>query len=83
MKTNWITAFGLLAVAVLLFLNVATTFFQPEEARAQSENAIGKYQISAWASPSMGSIQFAGYYVIDTTTGKVVAKHSERLGTGS
>jgi hypothetical protein len=79
MKTNWLTAFGLLAVVILLFLNLATAFFQPGNVFAKNEDDIGRYQISAWASPSKGSIQFAGYYVIDTTSGKMVAKHSERL----
>jgi len=79
MKKNLLTACGLWAVAILLVLNLVTAFFQPGNVFAKTEDAIGRYQISAWASPSKGSIQFAGYYVIDTTTGKMVAKHSERL----
>jgi hypothetical protein len=80
MKKNLFTACGLWAIAILLFMNFLTAFFQPGNVFAQKEDAIGRYQISAWASPSKGSIQFSGYYVIDTTTGKMVAKHSERLG---
>jgi hypothetical protein len=80
MKKNLLTTCGLCAVAILLFLNLLTAFFQPGNVFAQKEDTIGRYQISAWASPSKGSIQFAGYYVLDTATGKMVDKHSERLG---
>jgi hypothetical protein len=82
MKTNWITAFGLLAVAILLFINFVTTFFQPGNVFAENKNDIGRYEISAWASPSKGVKQFSGYYIIDTTTGKVVDKRTERLSVG-
>ena len=79
MKRNVLTTCGVLAITILLMLNLATTIFQPDTVFAENKNAIGRYQVSAWASPSKGAIQFAGYYVIDTTTGKIVEKHSERL----
>jgi len=80
MKKNIVTVCGLWAVAILLVLNLVTAFFQPGNVFAQKEtDVVGRYEISAWASPSKGSIQFAGYYVLDTATGKMVAKHSERL----
>ena len=79
MKKNILITFGLWAVAILLLLNLVTAVLQPVSVFAQNENTIGRYQISAWASPSKGSIQFAGYYVIDTTTGKVINQQTERL----
>lgn len=81
MQKNFMTACALWAIAVLLFLNLASAFFKPSDAGAQHEGAIGRYEISAWALPSRGAIHLAGYYVVDTATGKVVARETERLTT--
>ena len=53
---------GFLAALVLMLLTGAT----------QVPNTAGKYQISAWGASAGDSYRF-GYYVVDTTTGKVVS----------
>ncbi len=82
MKKNLLTTCGFWAIVILLFLNLLTAFFEPGNVCAQKgTDTPGRYQISAWSSPSGGTLHFAGYYVIDTATGKIVDKYSELLST--
>ena len=65
-------------IAVLLFLNFAQGLLASKPVFAVSENnATGRYQISSWAAHGGGLLIHEGYYVLDTTTGKVINSHSE------
>lgn len=78
MKTDLFTKVVLSAIAVLLCLNLLNGLFASRPATAdQTGNTVNRYQISAWAS-SIGTYgHHSGYYVLDTTTGKVVDKHED------
>ena len=77
MKTDLFTKAVLSAIAVLLFLNLVSGVLSSRPATAETSNGISRYQISAWAS-SIGTYgHHSGYYVVDTTTGKVVDKHED------
>ena len=78
MKTDLFTKVMLSLIAALLFLNLfsGALFSRPATAE-QTGNNIRRYEISAWAS-SIGTYgHHSGYYVLDTTTGKVVDKHED------
>ncbi len=78
MKKDLLHKFLLCIVAVLLLLNFTHGIFSSGTAEAVKENEdIGRYQISSWASPSGPRIHHSGFYIIDTTTGKVVNSKSE------
>ena len=77
MKTDLYTKVVLSAIAVLLFMNLVSGLFSSRPATAEQANTVNRYQISAWAS-SIGTFgHHSGYYVIDTTTGKVVDKQED------
>lgn len=65
-------------IAMLLVLNLAHSFLasKPVLAVLGSED-IGRYQISAWAAQAGATVHHSGYYVLDTATGKVVAREAE------
>jgi len=78
MKTNRIIKVFLGIVSMLLLLNLLNGFFSSKSALAVSEDEKKeRYQISAWAAQSEGSLVHSGYYVLDTATGKVVASKAE------
>jgi hypothetical protein len=77
MKADRAIKLLLCVIALLLLLNLASSF-QSKPAMAAGE--IGRYQISAWAAQSGTYMHHSGYYVVDTTTGKVVASESEVHG---
>jgi hypothetical protein len=65
-------------VAVLLFLNFAQNLFSSKPVFAVTQtDPIGRYQISSWAAHGGGFMIHDGYYVLDTTTGKVVDRHEK------
>lgn len=74
-----------LAVGVVLgiILAVAALALRPISVHATSGGAVGRYQISAWASYSGARVHHSGYYVLDTVTGKVVDKGHEIHGIAS
>ncbi len=78
MKVDLFTKTVLSLIAVLLFLNLTSGLFVSKPAGAQEEKAaIGRYQISSWAA-SVGTYgHHSGYFIVDTTTGKVVDSHEE------
>ncbi len=78
MKTDLFTKVVLSAIAVLLFMNLISGLLSSRPATAEQANGtVNKYQISAWAS-SIGTYgHHSGYYVIDTTTGRVFDKHED------
>ena len=78
MRADLFTKVVLSVIAVLLFLNLANGLFATRPATAeQAANQVNRYQISAWAS-SIGTYgHHSGYYVVDTTTGKVVNKEED------
>ncbi len=78
MKVDRFTKVILCIIAVLLFLNLAHSFLASKPALAvRGSEDIGRYQISAWASQAGATVHHSGYYVLDTTTGKVVAREAE------
>jgi len=78
MKADRVTKAVLWIIAMLLFLNLAHSLLtsKPALAVGGSED-IGRYQISAWAAQAGAYTHHSGYYVIDTTTGKIVDSKAE------
>jgi len=65
-------------IAVLLFLNFAQSLFVSKPVFAVPENSsIGRYQITSWAAHGGGFMLHDGYYVLDTTTGKIVDRYEK------
>jgi hypothetical protein len=78
MKADSFAKVVLSLIAVLLFLNLASGLLAARQATAeQPASAIGRYQISSWASYIGTYGHHSGYYVLDTTTGKVVETHED------
>lgn len=68
----------LLVLSLLFFLGVAGAAFTSVLAGGDSpQSEIGRYQLSAWASFSGGRVYHSGYYILDSSTGKVVDKGHE------
>ena len=64
--------------AILLLLNFTNGMFSSGTAEAVKGNEdIGRYQIAAWSAQSGPRSHHSGYYIIDTTTGKVIDSKSE------
>jgi len=78
MKVDLFTKVLLSLIVVLLALNLVSNFFNARPAMALPENSqIGKYQISSWAA-SIGTYgHHSGYFIVDTTTGKLFDSHEE------
>ncbi|MHC4686648.1 MAG: hypothetical protein ACYTEW_20415 [Planctomycetota bacterium] len=78
MKVDRFAKVLLCIITVLLFLNLAHRFLASKPALAARGNKdIGRYQISAWAAQAGATVHHSGYYVLDTTTGKVVDSKME------
>jgi hypothetical protein len=79
MKDDRLTKVLLCIIALLLFLNLAHSLFTSRPAMAVSGNGeIGRYQIGVWATQGTGAIaSHTGYYILDTATGKVLARKAE------
>jgi hypothetical protein len=78
MKLNLFAVMGIWLIAIMLIVNFLTTMLEPRTVFAQKDTAtVGRYQVSAWAAYSGGSTHHYGYYIIDTTTGKVFDKTME------
>ena len=78
MKKDLLHKSLLSAVALLLLLNFANGIFSSGTAEAVKGNEdIGRYQISSWAANSGPRMHHSGFYIIDTTTGKVTDSKSE------
>jgi len=46
----------------------------------RATDQIGRYQVSAWSAYSGERVYASGYYIIDTTNGKVIDSAHENLG---
>ena len=78
MKKDLLYKLLLCIVVVLLLQNFTHGMFSSGTAEAVKGNEdIGRYQISSWASPSGPRMHHSGFYIIDTTTGKVIDSKSE------
>jgi len=78
MKVDRFTKTVLCVIATLLFLNLVHGLFTSKPVLAARGNEdIGRYQISAWAAQAGATVHHSGYYVLDTTSGKVVAREAE------
>ena len=79
MKVDVWVKLALWVIAVMLFCDVTHHIFTAEPALAQRDDpeGIGRYQIAAWAASSGGATHHAGYYVLDTVTGKVADRKAE------
>jgi len=67
---------GVVSVGLLALLSL----LRPGSVQAVSGGAVGRYQISSWASYSGAKVHHSGYYIVDTTTGKVVDRGHEIHG---
>jgi len=54
--------------------------WRPQLGTAQPGAEVGRYQISSWASYAGERVHHSGYYIIDTTAGKVVDRGHEIHG---
>jgi|COG998Drversion2_1049125.scaffolds.fasta_scaffold1158772_1 cobalamin biosynthesis protein CobD/CbiB len=82
MKKDKVHKLLLSIVVLLLLLNFMQGIFSDNTAEAQKESqAVGRYQISAWAAYSGVRLHHTGYYVVDSVTGKVVESKSEVHGS--
>lgn len=70
-------------VGLILVVAIAVVLGQPPKLHASAEEAIGRYQISSWASYAGERAHHSGYYIIDTVTGKVVDRGHEIHGIES
>ena len=78
MKKDLLHKLLLSIVALMLLLNLTHGIFSSGTAEAVNENdEKGRYQISAWSSQSGPRAHHSGYYIIDTSTGKVIDSKSE------
>ena len=78
MKKDLLYKFFLSIVALLILLNFTHSIFSSGTAEAVKGNEdIGRYQISSWAATSGPRMHHSGFYIIDTTTGKVIDSKSE------
>jgi hypothetical protein len=78
MKTDIFTKTLLIIIAGLLLMNFFNWILPEGKATAQrGSEEIGRYQITSWAAQAGAYTHHCGYYIIDTTTGKVVAAKSE------
>jgi hypothetical protein len=74
METDRFTKVLLGIIAILLFINLVSSFSSSKPALALSGSEDkGRYQISAWGVQPQNAEPRSGYYVLDTTTGQVVA----------
>jgi len=78
MKADGMTKLLLGIIAVLLALNLVGSLFSLKPASAQGEERGRlRYMIAAWGVQAQNADPRSGYYVLDTVTGKVVAKKME------
>jgi hypothetical protein len=78
MKTDRFTKVLLFMIAALLLLNLLYGHFNLKEANSVNGNEeIGRYQVAAWAAQSGVYTHHSGYFIIDTTTGKVFDSKAE------
>jgi len=78
------TFVALLAFLVITMAAVVTAIsLLPRNVLATSQDQIGRYQISSWASYSGERVHHSGYYILDTTTGEVVGRGHEIHGIQS
>jgi len=78
MKADRLTKVLLGIIVILLAINFVNGLVPSKQALATSgsENG-GRYQISAWGVQPQNAEPRSGYYVLDTTTGMVVASKTE------
>jgi hypothetical protein len=78
MMDNSFTKILLGMIAAMLLINFLYGVFEVRPLRADKGNEdIGRYQISSWAAQSGAYTHHNGYYIVDTTTGKVIDSKSE------
>ncbi len=69
-----------LLIIVAMVLGIALMYYggSTQSATAQEDKMqIGRYQISAWAAQAGARTHHAGYYVLDTVTGKIIDSGAE------
>lgn len=76
MKIDLFTKVLLVVIAVLLAGILLQNVEDTNRAYAD-KGEVGKYQVSAWAAQAGARTHHNGYYVIDTTTGKIVDSGAE------
>lgn len=81
-KAKALLILGVGFVLGLVFLMTGSALWS-DKVHAKAEGDIGRYQISSWASYSGEKVHHSGYYIMDTTTGKIVDQGHEIHGIGS
>ena len=79
MKIDRVTKALLWTIAILLFVSIGKDFWGSRSALATAGD-VGRFQIAAWSAQSGRYSHQYGYFVLDTTTGKVVSTESETQG---
>jgi hypothetical protein len=78
MKGDVLAKTLLIIISILLVLVLIQNGSDTPSATAQeSKTTVGRYQISAWAAQAGARTHHAGYYVLDTVTGKIVDSGAE------
>ncbi|UCE80087.1 MAG: hypothetical protein JSV13_05515 [Nitrospiraceae bacterium] len=78
MKGDVMTKALLIIVAMLLGVALMLYGGSTQSVTAQEgKTQIGRYQISAWAAQAGARTHHAGYYVLDTVTGKIIDRGAE------
>ena len=81
-QNRWIIVWLAVLTLILLWdLSLRLTPAIRAEGTAPLSN-IGRYQITCWAAQSGRGYHHSGYYILDTTTGKIVDQGREAHGPG-
>ena len=76
MKVDLFTKVILIVIALLLTGILIQNVDVTKTAYAD-KGEVGKYQVSAWAAQAGARTHHNGYYIIDTTTGKIMDSGAE------
>jgi len=76
MKADLYTKVILSLIGAVLCAMALNGLFVPKTVQADPPPT-GRYEISAWATPVGPLGHHSGYYVLDTSTGKVVESHED------
>ena len=69
-----------LLAGLIAGLLIAGSFPGSQWASEGDIGQIGRYQISSWGAYSGAEVSHSGYYIVDTTTGRVVDRGNEIHG---
>ncbi len=82
-RVPWATTLSVMILVAGAFVLGATLFGLSGAVADRGDGRTGRYQIASWSSFSGARTHHSGYYVLDTVTGKVVARDHEAHGIGN